>query len=408
MSTRVDRSFVCGTVSTLALVVLLTTVGCSTTGESTAAKAETVFKQRMQENPEFAAYAFSVGGSSDAPRVRVVILESLDSEDYAMVLGAVKALGDAPPESTRESLRRAFTEGKGALKLHAGIALARMGDEQALEWVREAVKEAGAMLNAEMAVLLADRGEAEFIAPILRQRMDSEHLAERNAAYGMLAEIDEPWAVILLTEGLRNEHGEDRVEAIVALGRAGDPAAAATIEELVKYQGLVLASIETLGTLGNPSSVTVLREMSGHDVALVRAYAGAALWKLGETETALDVLEPLLTDENPTVRRSVAEQLETLAESPATEWLLQLSRDVDETVRLAAVRGLAGRDAPEVVDRLLEAATDPDYEVATLALRALAAVGGAEAVPRIEPLLESENPYVAISAANAILSILTE
>jgi HEAT repeat protein len=43
-----------------------------------------------------------------------------------------------------------------------------------------------------------------------------------------------------------------------------------------------------------------------------------------------------------------------------------------------------------------------------LALRALAAVGGAEAVPRIEPLLESENPYVAISAANAILSILTE
>jgi HEAT repeat protein len=389
-------------------VVLIITVGCSSTGNSAATNAETVFRQRMQENPEFAAYAFSVGGNSQAPRVRAVVLESLDSEDYAMVLGAVKALGDPPPENARESLRRAFAEGKGALKLNAGIALARMGDEQALKWVREAVKDAGAMLNAEMAVLPAQRGEAELIAPIIRQRMDSDGLAQRNAAYGMLAEIDEPWAVTLLQEGLRNEHGENRVEAILALGRAGDPAAAAAIEDLAKYQGLVLASIETLGTLGNPSSVTVVREMSGHDVALVRAYAGAALWKLGEPETAQGVLEPLRSGENPTVRRNVAEQLEALAEPPATAWLLELSRDADASVRLAAVRGLAGRDGPEVAERLVEAASDPDYEVATLALRGLASVGSVEDVPRIEPLLENENPYIAISAANAILSILPE
>ena len=58
-----------------------------------------------------------------------------------------------------------------------------------------------------------------------------------------------------------------------------------------------------------------------------------------------------------------------------------------------------------LVPVLVEAAGSADYQVQSLALDLLAKVGGPEQSAALRPLLDSENPYVAISAAHALLSI---
>jgi HEAT repeat protein len=70
------------------------------------------------------------------------------------------------------------------------------------------------------------------------------------------------------------------------------------------------------------------------------------------------------------------------------------------------VRSLAVGAAAADVPTFLRAAGDEDYEVATVALSALAKLGvPADAVAQLAPLLDSGNPYVRLSAANAILTL---
>ena len=53
----------------------------------------------------------------------------------------------------------------------------------------------------------------------------------------------------------------------------------------------------------------------------------------------------------------------------------------------------------------VDAVADSDYTLAAVALDTLARIGTAAEVTKIAPQLENENKYVAVSAANAILSI---
>jgi len=56
---------------------------------------------------------------------------------------------------------------------------------------------------------------------------------------------------------------------------------------------------------------------------------------------------------------------------------------------------------------LLPRLEDPAYDVKALALDILGPVGTPAVVDTIVPLMDDENPYVAISAANAVIEILS-
>jgi HEAT repeat protein len=123
-------------------------------------------------------------------------------------------------------------------------------------------------------------------------------------------------------------------------------------------------------------------------------------------ERAVEVLEPLLADEDVMIRSLAAEQLEGLEDPRAREWLGRLAKDADKAVRLAALRSLATGSTASDAPVFLEATADGEYEVATVALNVLAGLPlGPEEISRIDPLLDSDNPYVAISAAHAVLSL---
>ncbi len=253
--------------------------------------------------------------------------------------------------------------------------------------------------------LLAGRGEREVIEPVLTGRMGSDDPGTRNEAYAVLGEIGQDWATRLLLHGLDNEFGEQRVQAIISLGRCGDPAVAPYIAGFINTKGLVFASIEALGELGATDSARSLKQMATHEQSLVRVYAAVALMKLGDDASAGELLPALAGDEDPVVRRNLADQLGAVEGTESTRTLIDLAGDPDKSVRVAALRSLLGRSSKELSTLLLDAAADPDYEVGALALNALARTGTAETLATLEPLLDNENPYVAISAAHAILAI---
>lgn len=224
-------------------------------------------------------------------------------------------------------------------------------------------------------------------------------------AYAALGEIGQAWSTRVLVEGLHGERAEERQPAVVALGRTGDPAVTSEIVPFVNTRGLVFASLEALGDLGNPEALSAVEEMNRSDEAAVRAYAAVALWKLGREGQALGTVDELMQAEEVTVRSILAEQLGAVDEPAAWSRLAALADDASKEVRVEAIRAIVEQGRPEFATVLEAAATDPDYEVATLALTALGRVGSAPSLEVVAPLLANENPYVALSAAEAFLGI---
>jgi HEAT repeat protein len=389
----------------VAVLALLLCVGCPAPDGAASDRARTVLDERIAESAEFADFAFSLFGGADDPAARRWIAEALGSDSSADVRRALAVLGDAPPAEARDALQTIFATGVGTRQLQAAVALARLGDAAALGWLKEQAAVSGSDPGPAALEILATAGEEQLVTDLLRRRMDSEQIGLRNEAYSILGHIGQLWATRLLVEGLDREFGEERAQAVRSLGHCGIPEVAPRIEKLVGFQGLVLPSIESLGNLGSPSSVAVLEPLAAHEQLLVRAYAAVALWKLGNDDVVDAVLEPLLGADDPLVRRQLAEQLASVNDAKAGALLTRLARDADPGVRAAALRSLIDRPTAPDADLLLELAADPDYLVSTVALSGLASVGRATDVASIEPLLDSDNPYVAITAARALLGI---
>jgi HEAT repeat protein len=391
------------------LASLVLVAACSGSSGPGTTRADEVFDALVEENHEYAEYAFSLlgGGEGDAFATRRIhaALESGNVGRIRLALIAVDGMpsGASLDEKTKSALRTVFEGQAGTLKLQAAIALAREGDTAALDWLRAEAEGSGNVSVAALEVL-AGHGEAQLVGPLIKKRMDSDQLGVRNEAYALLGEIGEPWSTRMLVEGLGHEFGEERAQAVASLGRTGDPSVASHVEKLVSYQGLVLPAIEALGALGNPTSVKVVKPMLKHEQPLVRVYAGVALLRLGEAEAAAAALDPLVADPDPLVRGRLAEQLAAVSDPRAIDWLARLAGDEDPEVRAAAARSLvaqAERGTRGLQTAFLTLAEDPDYRVATVALDGLARIGDSQALPAVEALVENENPYVALSAARA-------
>lgn len=392
----------------LLAALLLATAACGPREDPVVAKAKRVFGQTMEANPEYAGYGLSISAANPSPFVREMLLGMIASEHYPTALEAVRAVQDDPPAEAEPVLQTVFQEKRGALKLQAAVALTRLGDAASLDWLKAEISGGGAALSLPAVRVLAEKGETEALEAPVRSYMASDSLDTRNEVYALLGEIGQPWATRLLLQGLDNERGEDRQQAIIALGRTGDADVAKRIVRFHNTQGLVFATLQALGALGNPETIQAAEAMTEHDEKTVRTYAAVALWRLGGAERAQQVLEPLLQDEDPMIRRLVAEQLGSVDAPEATEWLTQLAADQEKAVRLSALQSLAiGATAADAAV-FLRATGDEDYEVATVSLSALAGIGlPPDSAAQLEPLLDSGNPYVALSTANAILTLDT-
>ena len=394
------------TLTTSCLILLGLALGaCGGAGGPGGSRAEAVFEQTLAADPQYASYAITIAADSRSAAARRHVIDLIRSDHYPTALEAVRAYQDDPIEEAREALAAVFAEKSGALQLQAAVALARLGDEDAAVWLEEQIAGGAAALNLPALQVASERGKVDLVRDALRGPITSESLVTRNEVYAILGTLRQPWATDLLLQGLDNERGEERQQAILALGRAGEPRAAERITRFINTQGLVFATLESLGAMGNPDTLRVARSMTRHEEPLVRLYAAVATWRLGGAEDARPVLEPMVGVDDATLRQVLAEQLATLDAPEAREWLATLCRDSEKAVRIAALRSLAEGATAADAEVFLEAAGDPDYEIATLGLNVLARVGSAEMADAIAGGLESDNPYVALSTAHAMLAL---
>ena len=380
-------------------------VAACSSGPAEVSRAREVLAERTAENPAHYQHAVTIMAGSDAPHALAMTREAIAGPNRTAAAEAIRGLGPSVDGETVAALRAAFDTG-GSVKALAAAKLASFDDAEAIAWLADQLGQGGTVLPAEAMAALAVTEHAESVRNALRGLIWNKNLSIRNEGYVILGQVHAPWAVDLLLEGLDKEFGEERVQPIQALGRLGDPAAAKAVRNWVDTQGLVLASLEALGRIGDGESLEVIVPMLEHDQPLVRPYAAVAAWELGAKDAVMAAIPALIADENPAVRQALAEQLSRGGGGEVRAWLSQLAEDGDKRVRAEAYRGLLARRSPEELAAVFAAgAQDPDYEVATIALSGLAETGDASHTAALAPLLESDNPYLAISAAHAVLAL---
>jgi len=392
----------------LPLVALLAMgQGCETSREHRGVgKAERVLKDVLVQDPQFTRYALDIAAHSTSSFSEALILEHLGATDSETVYAAAQAAARRPVPGHEDALQKILSSKIGAVRVQAAGALARLGDEKAANWLEESAEGVPGVPNTEAIRLLILAGrDSPGIQAILRKGLKAQEQEKRDEIYALLGEIGESWSVDLIVEGFEREHGAGRREAIVALGRAGDPARAAPIRRFIGTRGLVFATVEALGNLEDRESIPALQEMLGHPERRLQVHAAVALFKLGMGAEVQEKLGSILTDDDRRIRQALAEQLGSDDSDLGLSMLATLAEDPEPRVREEAVRGLREKDDPRLEQIFLGRVTDSEYEIASLALGALGKVGSASTLDAIEPLLQSENGYVAISAANAILEI---
>jgi len=406
----IDRSTTSSRIAGLSICVLAAiflVAGCGPRQDPRTRKAGQVFAEVTARDPQFTVYALEVAGRSSSQASERFILDHLGANDYQIAYAAARAAFQRPSPAFEEGLRALFSSKGGVVKIEAAAALAELGDEASLEWLRENVMDGSGAPSPRVIRYLASAGDEDSIRPVLEKALASEQQEERDQVYRLLGEIGTPWAVELTLARFDKEKNEGRREAIAALGRAGDESHAARIQKFTNTQGLVFVTLEALGEIGNAKSVPAVRKMLAHDEKAVKIYAAVALWKLGEAADVKKVLDELFVDPDWEVRLRLAERLATVSDPQALGMLATLAEDEEPKVRMEALRALSRRAAevglePTLVARL----EDPAYDVKALALDTLASVGSPGIVDTIVPLMDDENPYVAISAANAVIEIL--
>ena len=223
-------------------------------------------------------------------------------------------------------------------------------------------------------------------------------------------------AVATLESALADDSAAVRIQAALALGRIGPPAAAVAprligllkeADETIRCQ-----AAQALGEVGGETEATVaaLVELLKDASAPVKATAARALGALGKAAApAVPSLVPLLQDREESVRTAAAEAIAQVGplDQAATDTLVEGLVSPDNVVRAqtAEALGTIGAAAEEAAPALVEAMADRNDRVRAKAVEALGKIGesaAAAAVPGLVRALRDQDNWVSAKAAEAL------
>jgi HEAT repeat protein len=260
-----------------------------------------------------------VSGAVDDPRLRVEALERLAGA------GDSKAGADLRQGSTWP----------GSQSLLADAALARMGDEPAMQRLSAAAAVSDG--SSKTAVVEAIRragnaGQAQVLVPLLKHQDPRTRIAavEALATLGYTGAI--PDIQPLLTDPAR----EVRTAAALALVRLGDSGGRATIDRMLSspVPDVRLQAAEADRSMPSAQRSAIIRPILRDEDPLNRLKAAEALAR-DEPETVRPVLIALAHDADFLVRREAGRILENLA-PPDIEFYRSLLTDREPWVRMYA------------------------------------------------------------------------
>jgi len=178
-------------------------------------------------------------------------------------------------------------------------------------------------------------------------------------------------------------------EVLLLLARERDPRIIAT-------------AIRALAQIGNEKTVTLLQVYLYFSDARIRANAVEAIEQLGQHESIISMLPPLLNDPDNRVRANVIKAIGAVDPSEVLSHLQKMLRHKQLPQRSSAVYVLSQIKGKETIDLLNQASTDENEGIRLQVVDALAKRTDQEVIPILRRLSQDIDVEVSEKALQAI------
>lgn len=246
----------------------------------------------------------------------------------------------------------------------------------------------------------------DSMATALRNGPD---LDERIKVARTLARIGTEEALELLLEAMDDEDATFRARLVKVAGRLEHPLATEILITAFNDHDCYVrkSAVEAVQHIDQPAIIRALIECLRDEEINVRESAVIALEKGRDADTVVDLLSAALNDSHWNVRRESVEVIARVGGRRAIEPLRKMLKDNDPEVRLTALVGLADLADEGVVESVVGALNDPDVSVQLEALDIAGKFGKPYILPLLEELGLREDAstmikQAALSAQNRI------
>ena len=270
--------------------------------------------------------------------VIALLIARLDSEDFEIKRAAVSVLGRLGYRQATSALMRVL-ETDPLLRVEAAQALARIGDESALDSLLNLIGDADGAVRQAVVGALNSIGSArmqQLIKPLLRD----ERPLVRESAARIAGYFGYENCADLLLECCDDE--DERVRQ---------------------------AAVEHLPYLEDDRVISVLSKKLSSDIPRVRAAVAAALGKVPHSEA---ILLTAFADDDPWVRYFAAQSLGRLGSRSSVPVLIKVAEnDPFNHVKLSAVQALGSIGGKEAIAAISSYLRSEDRDLARVAREAL-------------------------------------
>ncbi len=226
---------------------------------------------------------------------------------------------------------------------------------------------------------------------------------QRVAALRVAALGELPDALTVLEGALRSTDEELQAAGVRILGELGTPGAQRLLIKTLRTgafaRSRVAAQLEDTAL-----SLELLSPLLADEQPIVRYWGAKLLQYAGAGPGVTDALVAAATDEDANARAGAAASLAADASPRATDCLVALLDDTSPPVRLHAARSLGRRGTLGSADHVAQLLGDGDWWVRTAAKRALESLGD-EVVDAIKPHLVQDDEFARNGAAEVLQNL---
>jgi HEAT repeat protein len=317
----------------------------------------------------------AVGRRSDAIAASGVMWRATQSEDQAVRIAALEALGKVAGAATVDTLAQAAAEAGGVEKEVARRSLRLLEGEGVDEKLMRSILLGDAQRRVEMIRALAGRGVAAAVSRLVEAARDNDGSVRQEAirALGMLADESDLGPIVALA--VNPIAPDDRPALVEALGktflRIDDKSSCAkpVLAALAKAPAEAKpALVLLLGKTGSADALPVVREALGSTDPAMQDAAVRALSQWPDAAASDDLIELVATAQSQKHKELALEgyvRMTTMSDDPTAMYLRVIRRVERVNDKKRVLEGLGMKsEAPEALQLALDHLDDENLQAA--------------------------------------------